>query len=542
MKDKIYNIVNKLENSPKSFNKFIISFGAIVVIRLYIEGLLLGLPQSEFIYFALFFVHTLLFFGLIFLVFLWLIKKITGQSYGKIASVLLWGYWFMILPPIIDKIIFGNKLVWSYYLFDGLGGLGVRFLTFFGSNPDSGITYGTRVVIATVTLFLSFYIYLKTKKVIYFFLSIILSYFIFFIFSSFPCWITFFLEIINGKNIEEVTNLDVARVFLSPFDYFNVKLKIELFLIYRLTLLYNLFCFVSFFAFLAFNYKGKFISLIKNVRFPQVIFNFGLLFIGMGLGYYYFPRNNFDFFYILIVVNLLVMVFSSWFFSVFINDITDQRVDRKSNPDRPLIKSIFSINEYKNFSKIFLFFSLTSALLVGFQAFSLIIVYHFLTWIYSHYPFRLKRYYPISAILSSFASLIFLIVGFLIFSENQTLGEFPWKVFFFLLVAFSLILPIKDFKDVKYDKKDGVYTLPVILGLKNTKFFLAIALFFLYLFSVILLREPRLFLAALIFGCINFWALISDKFDNRKIIWPVLFLVFLYAIFLVGIIFLSFGK
>ncbi len=530
MKISPVKIIKKLENNPGSFNKWVVSFGAIITIRLYIEGLILKLSVNDFTYFILFFIHTLLFFGLLFLIFLWILKKITKVPYRKIINILLWGYWFIIFPPIIDRVIFGDRFIWSYYVFDGLSGLIRRFFTFFGDNPALGITYGTRIIIVFVILFLCLYVFLKTRSFLKLFLIAISSYFVFFIFSSFPSWMALGIEFFSGQALKDVNNLDVAKIFLTPFSYFNIKLELELFLIYRLTLFYNFLCLLAFFVFLAVNYQKKFIALIKNIRFPQAVFNFGLLFMGMGVGFYYFPKNEFDFFSVLIVLNLLIMVFSSWFFSVFINDLTDQKVDKESNPQRPLIKNIFKPQEYSNFSKVFLFFSSLTSLLIGFQVFTLIAAYHLLTWVYSHYPFRLKRFYPISSILSAFASLIFFIIGFLIFSENQSLVGFPWKIFFFLMAAFSLMLPIKDFKDIRSDKKDGVYTLPVILGAKNAKNFLAVALFFLYLFSVVLLKEPKLFLPALIFASISFWFLIKMKIKDKKIIWWLLFLIFLYGL------------
>jgi len=233
------------------------------------------------------------------------------------------------------------------------------------------------------------------------------------------------------------------------------------------------------------------------------------------------------------------MVFSTWFFSVFVNDLSDINIDRITNKQRPLIKKTVSVGEFKNQAVVFFGVSLLSAALISPVVLLIVLSYHFLTFVYSCYPFRLKRFPLVSNGLISLASLNFLIIGFLIFSENQNLSFFPWRIYWFLFAAYFLITPLKDLKDFKGDKKDGVYTLVVLLGKEKTRTLIASVLLSFYFLSVYVLNQQELFLSALVFGVISFYLVVNQKVNEKHLIGWVLGLCFLYGAMLVKIIFYS---
>jgi 4-hydroxybenzoate polyprenyltransferase len=531
------NLLNIIEKQKFDFKFWLVSFLFLITTRLFVEGLLLGLPIRTLESFVVLFSHTFLFFVLTYIIFLIFLFFLIKEKLEKIANFLLWGFLIIIFPPIVDKFIFGDEIYKSFYLFDSVQGLMVRFFTFFGENPDWGITYGARVNIAVSLIFLTGYIYLKTQNKTKTLLGILGSYLIFFLLSSFPSIVVYFLEIFK---IKEVSYSTVAGYFMTPFTVFGLKGEIlESFMARKLALIYLplFFLTVSFFwCYLDFK---KCLSLIKNIRFPQMIFNGGILFIGLGLGWFYYPENfQLNFFGLLVVVNLILVVFSSWFFSVFVNDYFDLKVDEISNKNRPLIQGSISIKENWDYAWFFFFISLLGALVVGPIFFLIIMVYHLLTWVYSSYPFRLKRFIGVSNILIAFSSLIFLILGFLVFSDFQTLEKFPWTIYWFLFVAYFLITPLKDLKDLEGDRKNAITTLPTLFGKKNTRLLVSVFLLSLYLSSVYILRKTELFLPAVFFGGVSFYLINSSKISEKNLNYGVLGLVFLYGVLLIKIIFL----
>ena len=142
-------IIEYLENTPISLATWIISFAAVVGVRFFIEVLIAGQPYKDLDEFVGSLVHgTLVFFLLSYLVLLVFLKIVTKEQTKKIANILLWGQWLILLPPIVDKIIFGDKQYWSFYVFDNVLGVMIRFFQFFGENPSFGITWGTRTMVA----------------------------------------------------------------------------------------------------------------------------------------------------------------------------------------------------------------------------------------------------------------------------------------------------------------------------------------------------------------------------------------------------------
>ncbi len=538
MLNKIENIIKFLEKEKINFKLWLISFLAIISTRLLIESLLLNFPQKNLESFVAYFIHTFSFFLLTYLIFIIYLQKITQEKFEKINTFLLWGFLIIIFPPIIDNFIFGANYK-SFYFFDSFWGLVLRFFTFFGENPDWGITWGTRINILISIISLSFYVYIKTKKIKKVLFSIIGSYFLFFLLSSFPSIIVFLIELFKTGSFLNVTHSTVAGYFLTPVTIFSLKtITIEAFLAKKLALIYLPLIFLTLFIFSYKIKKIETISFLKNTRPAQIIFNLGVLFIGMGLGFFYYPGLfEITFFNALATINLILIVISCWIFSVVTNDFNDLAIDKISNPQRPLVSNEISKNDYIIYGLFFLLFSLFGAILISPFIFLLVVSYHFLTSIYSFYPFRLRRFIGISNLLISLASLNFLLIGFSVFFENQNFDKFLWAVYWFLFLAYFLIIPLKDLKDLKGDKKNKIITLPVLIGKKNTRLVIACLLFSLYLSSVYVLKELNLFLPAVIIGGTSFFIVENLKVKEKFLNYWVLGLAFIYGICLVRIVF-----
>ena len=126
----------------------------------------------------------------------------------------------------------------------------------------------------------------------------------------------------------------------------------------------------------------------------------------------------------------------------------------------------------------------------------------------------------------------------MIFSENQTLTNFPWRVYWFLFLAYLLITPLKDLKDLEGDRKNQIYTLVVLIGKEKTRLLVASFLFSFYLVSVYILNKQELFLMALFFGTISFLIITNPSVNERKLNGWILGLVFIYGVWVVKTIFL----
>jgi 4-hydroxybenzoate polyprenyltransferase len=309
----------------------------------------------------------------------------------------------------------------------------------------------------------------------------------------------------------------VAAIFLAPENIFARHLTdFRSVLNVKMSVVYGALDILLVGTLLLREYPKYFFALWKNARLPQIIYHGGLLFLGMSLAFF-FTRAPLivDFFHITGALILLAAVESAWLVSVIVNDCYDTGIDKKTNPTRPLVQNSIPLELYKTFGILFFIASLILSGIVSFSALLLLLSYQALAWLYSAQPLRLKRFPLLATIFAAFAGILILILGFLVVSPESGLRSLPLPLLFFLFVAYALSLPIKDFKDIRGDAQDGVYTLPVLLGAERAKLLIGSFLLLLYVVSPLILNARSLFLPALSFGSLAFWSMQKGN-DNER--------------------------
>lgn len=501
--------------TPLSLGLFLTSFLAILVVRLTVENVLFFYPKIDIVFIFFEFTHLGMLSLLTFFLFIPLVRYAFGLDFTSAAKCTLFGFIIMPIPPIIDRILL-KPPYFSFYEFDGLVGLAKRFVTFFGDTPEMGITYGPRIISALTILFLTILTIILTKKVLRGLLVGLWSYGILFFMGTFPAWITILLLGFQ-KGWLEVSRTDVVGLFLSPQNIFsqpivnynnalNIKMSLVLGLIIISVCIFVLWS----------NFRTYFFALMRNARLPQVVYHAGLFFLGIALAFLFTDSATFGFFEILSVLLLIVAVECSWLASVIVNDYYDTKIDALTNPLRPLIQKTIPLETYRSLGAVIFFFSLLFSGIVNFSAMFLLLAYQALAWIYSAPPLRLKRFPIIATLLAGAAGILVLISGYIIVSPEQSIHTLPLPLLFYLFFAFALTLPIKDFKDIAGDKKDHVYTLPVILGAQKAKLLFGSLTFLLYIFSPFALNARGLFLFAVIFGSLAFWTIQKGEENNTS--------------------------
>ena len=535
-------LAEKIENSPTGFSVWFFSFFSIVTVRVLIENWLGALSENDLPHFFYHFSYNFLFFLFTYLLFVLLIKKVVGITLKQASNIMLWGYLIILTPPITDYVISGGKGFVSFYGIHGLSELISRFFTFFGDRPEVGVTYGVRIEIALAVISLFAYGIIKTKKMRKALTLSLSAYVLLFILGTFPSWITIILKG-PAQGFLSVTEMDIAQMFLSPARIFSQEIGSFLnALSIKLALVYSLLIALLALGIFYLNFREKFVSFAKNARPPQLFYHWGLLFAGAGLGIFFsridWEMNLFN------IIGLLIVIISvglSWVSSVTINDLFDKKIDEITNTSRPLIMKIFSREEYAGLGLVLLLSSLFLSSLVNFKISMLLLAYNALAWAYSAWPLRLKRFAYISTFVSAIASILILFSGFILVSPDQNISNLPFSIITLLVISYTISLPLKDLKDIEGDKKDGVYTVPVIFGEDRGRIIIASGIFISYVLSVVFLHEFNLFRWAILFGGISFWTVISSrkkgKINYRNIFWYILGLVLTYGIIIVKVAF-----
>lgn len=544
MKHILPRIIASIENTPLTLASFVTAFFALIFVRLLVENTLGLFNERTFFYFFFEFTHTFLFFLCAFLLLLPLVRFAGSIDFRKAANVLLAGFLIILTPPIIDTIIFRGSGFWSFYEFDGFIGLLKRFFTLFGDTPDIGITYGVRAEVVIVTLALGIYAFLKSRRIGKALLVSLITYTVLFILGTFPAWLTLGILAFQ-KSFLAINQNDVAALFLAPEHIFARSLAdFRSVLNVKMSIVYGAFAILLTALTLWREYPSYFIALWKNARLPQLIYHAGLLFVGMAMAFFFTEAPlALDFFHIAGAIVLLAAIESAWLASVIANDLYDTKIDVHTNKARPLIERTVPPELYQTFGILFFITSLIFSGIISFSAILLLLGYQAIAWIYSAPPFRLKRFPIIATVFAAFAGILVLISGFLVVSPENGLSMLPLSLLFFLFAAYALSLPIKDFKDIKGDALDHVYTIPVILGAEKAKLLIGSLLFLFYVASPFVLSAQSLFWPALLFGSLAFWVMQrgtddeTDFFAYRKLPRVILAITAAYGIVITLLLF-----
>jgi len=227
--------------------------------------------------------------------------------------------------------------------------------------------------------------------------------------------------------------------------------------------------------------KFSITGFIKLTRFPNLLiiaFTQYFTFIFL-IGY---PEN---WFYRLYDFKLFLLSLSTLFIAAagyIINDYYDIKIDYINKPDRVVVgklvnrRIVLASHGLLNFIGIALGFYLS--LSVGVLNFFC----GFLLWLYSN---RLKRMPLIGNVVIALLTALSIYILAIYYHRNAFL------VLNYAVFAFSINLVreiIKDLEDIRGDMRFGSKTLPIIWGLRKTKYFL-FGLIFLFIFTLFYLSN-----------------------------------------------------
>lgn len=537
MKKYLSRFLDTIEEMPVTPLSFVTTFTAIIVFRIAIEQALVHFktrsPEAFFLTFTQYFLE----FGVMLLLVLPIVRFANGGDTKRAINLTLFSFLLILTPPITDFLVTGNPELFSIYEFGSFRETVQAFFTFFDDTPWAGITYGIRLEIALSVIGIAFYAYFRSKRVGKALLSGLSVYTAMFFVSSFPSWVTFFL-LTPEKGLTAITAYDTIGLFLSPQAIFSGPApELVNALHAKMSLTYGVFIIPLLFALIGRYFRSIFIALWKNVRFPQAIWHGGLLFLGGALAMIFAGAEpDFDFFGILAILLLIASIESAWIASVIGNDIADKNIDALTNPSRPLPTHAIPQKLYGEIGILFFFASILFAAIVNPKLAMFLLAYQAIAWLYSMPPLRLKRFPGIATLLSSMAGILVLIVGFLTLSHASAIGFVPASIFSFLFIAYVFTLPLKDFKDVRGDRADGIHTIPILLGIERARLAIGSALFLCYTTSPIIFHEPRFIVPGVFFGSLAYWSIATAERTARSYItfrtlagWNMLF-VALYGL------------
>ena len=403
---------------------------------------------------------------------------------------------FIVLPvvPVVDIIATSGEGATLEFIYphNGPSELLYRYLTFFFMPSQyADLTMGHRVELGLIVLAIFIYVKLKTNNLIKA------------VFASLVVYTLIFFHLATPAILDLLPLGD--KKILHSFDFI-----VAVYLLYA-TLLFAIFLWVS--------EPRILLSIFRGLSIPRLLHFESMFVLGLILGGFNLFNTDLTTFFHLILLSFSIG--AAWSFSVVINDVVDVRIDSVSNREKPLIAAIISQREYLTAGYIVVILAAIYSLAVNFFSFFMIMCFVGGYFVYSAPPLRLKRITYFSKLLISSNSLVLMMLGFAF--AGKSLLDFPFIVTLFFLTFVTAAVNFIDLKDYLGDKKAGIVTLPVLLGLERSKF--VIGLFFIcayiastVVFAVLIGHFQVLLTASLvIFGIFHYHLIMKRDYREWRV-------------------------
>ncbi len=193
-------LLANIENAPLPNVAFVVLFFALVFVRTFCEmvfgsGLLLSFDECV-LHYTLFYVS----YGATLYA---ILRLFSAQEHTAILRAVCCGFGLVVLPPLLDVLVFGfGGFAPKYIPLDGrtIGEVFLMFLTFYGkSAAQHGATLGMRVEIFLALVLIFFYIRAKGRKVLTALGAVLTAYIALFCYAVAPFFKS--LLVLCGQNV-----------------------------------------------------------------------------------------------------------------------------------------------------------------------------------------------------------------------------------------------------------------------------------------------------------------------------------------------------
>ena len=268
----------------------------------------------------------------------------------------------------------------------------------------------------------------------------------------------------------------------------------------------GLFCLVSIEGTLwlmRYDFDG-FLELIKNMHWLRALHYIAMCLLGFIMYSLYFPTYTTD---LSTFVFAVISAFFAFEFALMANNLYDRE------------RIVYGVEKSKALGLCLGLFSLSAAIFVNNTFLLIMITCTSLAFVYSAPPIRSKRFGYWNNALIGFESALAFAAGFT--SQNPDIKLLPLNIFLTVFVIFSIAGNIKDLKDLKEDRKEGIKTIPVLLGREKAVKVLALLTSLCFPLSAAMLGLWNLLLIGVIFGFVN--GLLLLKFKTEKTVFACYF-------------------
>ena len=439
--------IRLLERTPKfRYIEIFSSVSLAIIIRLLLEYIFFEQHFSFNYFYSIVLIERFSFLFFTFLLSTVIVYLLSKENIRKILSFLSKIYWVIIIPPLIDHLIFGRTTSYTYALPNDFL---KNFFTFFTQyqglfSQFEGAGIGIIIECFLICFLFAYYIFYKTKSIIRAVSAIFIIYLSFSLLGT--LWISVF--------VPEV---------LNPPSYINTPDAFVKFYVNTYKRVLAIFFLISSFIILSLIAyklnKNAVISLIKNIRPMRTLYFLFMVIGGAFIGCHTHIQ-------MMKLFSGIVSAFFVWQFTIIVNDISDEKIDKKLKKKRPLVIGSITKFDYMSIAVFLGMYSILFAILIDLTSFLIVLLCVLLAILYSIPPFRLRNTLLGTFFIGIGSSLLFFL-GY--FSQG---GILNFEIIFIGVTIFlvgSLATTVKDITDYEGDKRYGVKNIFTIFGKKRGK-------------------------------------------------------------------------
>ena len=377
-----------------------------------------------------FFLENIYYFLIVFVFICLVIARITKERLISVMRFAALCSPVIIIPPLLDALLLGRTAGYTYATKENFF-WNLFTLSFVKGDASLGISI--EILLALIVIFA--YTYWKTKSVWKSLIPVVLAD-LFLVMISTP---ELFFPYIEEAPVFGEIEADFVKGYFLPLYYFIPFLVISS-------------------VGLGMHQPKKLKAILTNLR-PLRGFAFVLAVLFGGI-----MTKAVDAFS---MVFAMIAVFLVWEVSVILNDIYDLPIDRITNRERPLVKGILKIPEYRLVAILLAFAALSFAAIINLVVLGLTALCLLLAYLYSAPPFRFRQNLAGHLVIGASLTLS-LFIGIAVSGGIAlTLDMIRFTV---LVLLYGTFLPlVKDLKDIKGDRRYHVSTLFTIFGKKQAK-------------------------------------------------------------------------
>lgn len=473
-------LFDKIESDNTGLHYWLIAFVAVVFVRNFLEGALEA--QHSLLAPELFFVDFLALYVLLFLGLLILLRILTKASLESLIKVLVVLFILIITVPIIDFFVSSGNGYWTKSLRGGAGYLVENFTTYF----STGATIGQKIEALAFGSLLAIYLFIKTKNPLKTAAGIMASYLIFFSFAAVPSLI-YLLSNLFFSNPLAYSISAVRGEFLGG----SLALYITGEVINSVVMVIIL---LELAALLYLSDKRVFNFVKKSIRPLRLVHYTMLAGFGLLMGFYVAGGFKYDLYNFLFSLTFLLSAATAYQFASSVNDFFDMDMHTRLK----IPQKAGDLKNIKILAVTLLVMSLLLAYPLGVDVVIVMATFASLSYAYSAPPLRLKKYPILASLTLASCALTMVLGGFAVFAKEETIMLFPPSIAMAILVVYTLGTNYKDLKDVKLDKENKVYTIPVLLGERKGKAVVALMTISSFLLVPLILGISALWLPSLL--------------------------------------------